>query len=144
MAALSLMADGAMGALAPCHNRLNGDLPEPRPGPVHANQSSHPEETYPLSKTPGAAVGLTSSVVTLLLACGDGSAGRGAAPAALAIAAKAPGDAPGGVVVTGGRAWKHRRLVSSWLVASAASVAIVPEVAPEARAPLRQLRWNGR
>lgn len=67
MAALSLVADGAMGALAPCHNRLNGDLPEPRPGPVHANQSSHPEETYPLLKTPGAAVGLTSSVVTLLL-----------------------------------------------------------------------------
>ncbi|MBW3558044.1 MAG: hypothetical protein KY454_14005 [Actinobacteria bacterium] len=143
MAALSLVADGAMGAIAPCRNRLNGDLPEPRPGPVYANQSSHPEETYPLLETPSAAVGPTSSVVTLLLAWAARAAGRGAAPAPLAIAAKAAGDALGGVVVTDGRAWKHRRLVSSWLVASAASVAI-PGVAPEARAPLRQLRWNGR
>ena len=86
-------------------------------------------------------MGLISYGVTLALA-GMGSRRRHdefpLAP--LAMAAKVVFDALGGVYLTAEQATKHRRFCSWCLAASVASVAMLPQVVPEARLALRRLR----
>lgn len=139
VAALSLMASGAMGAVAAYQNGLISHLPEPPLPLLDADEVDASGEAYQLFKTPDAALGLAA--LTLVLA-GAGSAGRAEERPwlPLTMAAKVAGDALGGLYLTAEQASKHRRFCSWCLVASAASVAMVPQVIPEARAALLQLR----
>ena len=141
VAALSLTASAAMGAVAAYQNGLISHLPEPPLPLLDADQVDASGEAYQLFKTPDAALGLASYAATLVLA-GAGSARRVQERPwlPLALAAKVAGDALGGLYLTAEQASKHRRFCSWCLVASAASVAMVPQVIPEARAALRQLR----
>ena len=143
VATLSLVASSAMGAVAAYQSGVIRHLPEPPLRVLDADQVDASGEAYQLLKTPDAALGLASYALTLVLA-GAGSARRVEERPwlALAMAAKVAGDALGGLYLTAEQASKHRRFCSWCLAATVASVAMVPQVVPEARAALRQLRSN--
>lgn len=141
VAGLSLIASAAMGVVAAYQNGLIRNLPEPPLGLFDAQAVDASGEAYGLLRTPDAALGLASYAVTLVLA-GMGSAKRHEElpVVPLAMAAKVAFDALGGVYLTAEQATKHRKFCSWCLVASVASVAMVPQVIPEARMALRRLR----
>ncbi len=141
VAGLSLLASAAMGIVAAYQNGLVRRIPEPPLGMLDAGRVDASGEAYELLKTPDAALGLASYAVTLVLA-GAGSARRSEEQPwlPLAMAAKVAADAVGGLYLTAEQASKHRRFCSWCMAAAAASVAMAPQVLPEARAALRQLR----
>ncbi|MBW3669183.1 MAG: vitamin K epoxide reductase family protein [Actinobacteria bacterium] len=135
VARLSLVAAGAMGVVAAYQVGVLRRLPEPPLRLFDAERVDASGEAYQLFKTPDAALGLAGYAVTLALA-GAGSADRWRQRPwlPLALAAKVAADAAGGVYLTAEQASKHGRFCSWCLAASAASVAMVPHVLPEARA----------
>lgn len=139
-AALSLVAAGAMGVVAAYQNGLVRHLPEPPLGLFDADQVDASGEAYRLLRTPDASLGLASYATTLALA-GMGSAERyrDVPLIPLALATKVVLDALGGVYLTAEQATKHRKFCSWCLTASVASIAMVPQVLPEARLALRHL-----
>ncbi len=143
VAGLSLAASAAMGAVAAYQNGLVRHLPEPPLAMLDADQVDASGEAYQLLETPDAALGLASYALTLVLA-GAGTARRVEERPwlPLAMSAKVAADALGGLYLTAEQASKHRRFCSWCFAATAASVAMVPQVLPEARAALRQLRSN--
>ncbi len=145
VAALSLGAAAAMGAVAAYQNGLLRHLPEPPVGLFDADRVDASGEAYELLKTPDAALGLASYALTLVLA-GAGTARRAEERPwlPLAMAAKVVADALGGVYLTAEQASKHRRFCSWCLAATVASVAMVPQVLPEARMAVRRLRSAAR
>lgn len=140
VAALSLLAAGAMGGVAAYQNGLVRRLPEPPLEIFDAEKVDASGEAYALLSTPDASLGLMSYGATLVLA-GMGARGRfvDTPLLPLALAGKVVFDALGGLYLTAEQATKHRRFCSWCLVASVASVAMVPQVLPEARLALRQL-----
>lgn len=140
VAALSLVASAAMGAVAAYQNGLIRRLPEPRVGIFDAEAVDASGEAYTLLRTPDAALGLVSYGVTLALA-GMGSSRRhqDMPVVPLLMAAKVALDAAGGLYLTAEQASKHRKLCSWCLAASVASVAMVPQVLPEARLAIERL-----
>lgn len=140
VAALSLLAAGAMGGVAAYQNGLVRGLPEPPLEFFDAEKVDASGEAYGLFNTPDASLGLVSYGATLALA-GMGARERYADTPLLplVLAGKVVFDALGGLYLTAEQATKHRRFCSWCLVASVASVAMVPQVIPEARLALRQL-----
>jgi len=139
--AMALSAMGSMGVVAAYQMGLLRHLPEP-PLPVFdADDVDASGEAYQYLKTPDAALGLVSYATTLVLA-GMGAAGRTEEKPwiPLALAAKVGLDAVSGLYLTAEQATKHRKFCSWCLVATALSVAMVPQVLPEARAAARHLR----
>lgn len=130
-----------MGVVAAYQNGLFRHLPEPPLAVLDADRVDASGEAYQLLKTPDAALGLSSYALTLVLA-GAGTARRVEERPwlPLAMAAKVAADALGGLYLTAEQASKHRRFCSWCLLATVASVAMVPQVLPETRAALRQLR----
>lgn len=140
VAALSLVAAGAMGAVAAYQNGLVRRLPEPPLRLFDAERVDASGEAYQLLRTPDASLGLISYGVTLALAgMGTRSRFKDTPLIPLAMAAKVVFDAVGGLYLTAEQASKHRKFCSWCLTASIASVAMVPQVLPEARAALRTL-----
>lgn len=140
VAALSLAASAAMGVVAAYQNGLLRHLPEPPLGPLDADGVDASGEAYQLLKTPDAALGLASYALTLILAgAGTAERVRDHPWLPLAMSAKVAADALGGLYLTAEQASKHRRFCSWCLVATAASVAMLPQVLPEARVALRHL-----
>lgn len=139
-AALSLVAAGAMGVVAAYQDGLVRRLPEPPLPFFDAEQVDASGEAYALIRTPDAALGLVSYAATLALAgMGSKERHRDAPLVPLALAAKLLVDAAGGLFLTAEQATKHRKFCSWCLTASVASVAMVPQVMPEARLALRRL-----
>ncbi len=140
VAALSLVAAGAMGAVAAYQNGLVRRLPEPPLRLFDAERVDASGEAYQLLRTPDASLGLISYGVTLALAgMGTRSRFKDTPLIPLAMAAKVLVDAVGGLYLTAEQASKHRKFCSWCLTASIASVAMVPQVLPEARAALLTL-----
>ena len=144
VAALSLASIGALGAVAAYQTGVVRHLPEPPLPGVDADTVDASGEAYQQLKTPDAALGILSSAATLVLA-GMGDRRRAAERPwlPLALAAKVGLDAAGGLFLTAEQATKHRRFCSWCLTAAAASVAMVPQVVPEARVAWRTLRRGG-
>ncbi|MFP5317906.1 MAG: vitamin K epoxide reductase family protein [Acidimicrobiia bacterium] len=141
VAALSLSAMGSMGVVAAYQFGLLRRPPEPRIRLLDAQKVDASGEAYQFLKTPDAAVGLASYAATLALAgMGDRNRARTRPWVPLALAAKVGLDAVSGVLLTAEQASKHRRFCSWCLAASAASVAMVPQVLPEAREAWHRLR----
>ena len=140
VAALSLIASGAMGVVAAYQNGVIRRLPEPPLPFIDAEAVDASGEAYGLFRTPDAALGLISYATTLALA-GMGSRKRhDELPLVpLAMAAKVVFDALGGIYLTAEQATKHRKFCSWCLTASVASIAMVPQVVPEARLAFRRL-----
>lgn len=140
-AALSLVAAGAMGAVAAYQNGVIRRLPEP-PLPIFdADKVDASGEAYEMLRTPDASLGLLSYAATLALAgMGAKNRFRDTPVVPIVLAAKVLFDAIGGLYLTAEQATKHRKFCSWCLTASIASVAMVPQVLPEARLALRRLR----
>ena len=140
VAALSLLGSAAMGLVAAYQNGLLRHLPEPALTVFDADRVDASGEVYELLKTPDAALGLVSYALTLVLA-GAGTASRAEKRPwlPLALAAKVAADALGELYLTVEQASKHHRFCMWCLTATMASVAMVPQVVPEARAALRRM-----
>ena len=141
VAAMALSAIGSMGVVSAYQFGLLRHLPEPPVDAFDADTVDASGEAYQYLKTPDAALGLASYAITLALA-GMGSRRRWAAQpwVPLALAAKVGLDAVSGLYLTVEQGSRHRRFCSWCLVASGLSLAMVPQVAPEAKAAWRQVR----
>lgn len=140
-AALSLGASAAMGVVAAFQHGLLRHVPEPPLPFLDADRVDASPEAYTVLRTPDAALGLASYAVTLVLAgMGPGDRAQRRPILPLALAAKVLVDAASGLYLTAEQASKHRRFCSWCLAAAVASVATVPQVVPEAKLALRELR----
>lgn len=146
VAGLSLLASGAMGAVAAYQTGLVRRLPEPPVALFDAERVDASGEAYELLKTPDAALGLVSYAVTLALAAsGDARRSSERPWLPVALAAKVAADAVGGgIYLTAEQASKHRRFCSWCLLATTATIAMVPQVVPEARAAIAVIVGRGR
>ncbi len=144
IAGLTLGAMGSFGMVAAYQFGLLRHLPEPPLPGLEADRVDASGEAYQLFKTPDASLGLASSAVTLILA-GMGGADRSAVRrwVPMAMLAKVAGDAAFGLYLTLEQGTKHRRFCSWCLLATALSLATVPQALPEAAAALRSKRGNG-
>jgi len=138
--AMALSAMGSLGVVTAYQMGLLRHLPEP-PLPIFdADGVDASGEAYFYLKAPDGALGLVSYATTVLLAgMGAGRRAEEKPWIPLALAAKVGFDAVGALYLTAEQASKHRRFCSWCLAASALSVAMVPQVIPEARAAARQL-----
>lgn len=141
VAALSLLAGGAMGVVAAYQNGLIRRLPEPPLPLLDAEKVDASGEAYAMLRTPDASLGLLSYASTLVLAgMGSRNRFRETPIIPLALAGKVVVDALGGLYLTAEQATKHRRFCSWCLTASVASLAMVPQVIPEAKLAVDRLR----
>ena len=141
IAGLSLASIGALGAVAAYQNGLLRHLPEPPLPGLDADAVDASGEAYQALKAPDAALGIASSAVTLVLAgMGDRHRATQRPWVPLALLGKVILDAAGGAFLTAEQASRHRRFCSWCLTAAAASVAMVPQAVPEARAAASALR----
>lgn len=137
-AAFTLGSMAALGAVAAYQFGLVRHLPEPPIPLLDADRVDASGEAYQQLKTPDAALGLASAAVTLVLAgMGDADRHRTRRWIPVALAAKAAGDALGGVFLTVEQATKHRRFCGYCLVSALANIAAAVQTVPEARAALR-------
>ena len=134
MGGLTLSAMGSLGLVTAYQMGLLHHLPEPTIGPFDADRVDASGEAYQYLKTPDGALGLANFAATLVLV-GMGSARRAEERPwiPIALAAKVALDAVSSLYLTVEQVTKHRRLCSWCLGAAAASVAMVPQVVPEAR-----------
>jgi uncharacterized membrane protein len=142
--AMALSAMGSLGVVTAYQMGLLRHLPEP-PLPIFdADRVDASGEAYHYLKAPDGALGLLSYAATVLLA-GMGTARRAEETPwiPLALAAKVGLDAASGLYLTAEQASKHRRFCSWCLAASVLSVAMVPQVVPEARLAARHLMGSG-
>lgn len=142
--AMALGAAASMGVVAAYQMGLVEHLPEPPLGILDADAVDASGEAYQYLKTPDAALGLVSYAATLVLA-GMGSARRANERPwiPVALAAKVGLDAASGLYLTVEQASKHRRFCSWCLLAAGLSMAMVPQVLPEARTAWGQIRHRG-
>ncbi len=137
---MALAAMGSLSVVTAYQMGLLRHLPEPPLGFFDADHVDASGEAYHYLKTPDGALGLASYATTLVLA-GMGSARRAEERpwVPLALAAKVGLDAVSGLYLTVEQASKHRKFCSWCLVASVLSLAMVPQVVPEARAAMGQV-----
>lgn len=141
--ALSLAANGAMAVVSAYQLGLIRRPPEPPLPRLDAERVDASGEAYTHLRTPDATLGMLSYAATLVLAsAGDASRSREQPWLPLALLAKVGADAVGGAYLTVEQATKHRRFCGWCLLASAASVAMVPAAVPEALAAWRTLRGS--
>lgn len=141
VAGLSLAAAGSLGVVSLYQLGLVRHLPEPPLPLLDADRVDASGEAYNFLKTPDAAIGMISYAVTVALA-GMGGADRARTMpwVPLALAVKVAVDVAGSAFLTLEQGTRHKRFCSWCLGATAASLATVPAVIPEARAAWRHLR----
>lgn len=145
ISALSLAASAAMGVVAAYQTGLIRKPPEPPLPQLDAASVDASGEAYAMLRTPDAALGLISYATTLALAgAGDATRSRRVPWLPLALLGKVLADAVSGIYLTLEQGTRHRRFCGWCVVASAASVAMVPLAVPEARAALGELRRRAR
>ena len=137
---MGLSAMGSLGVVTAYQMGLFRHLPEPPLKVFDADGVDASGEAYQYLKAPDGALGLISYATTVLLA-GMGTARRAEERPwiPLVLAAKVGFDAAGAIFLTAEQASKHRKFCSWCLVASALSLAMVPQVVPEARSAARHL-----
>lgn len=141
LAGLSLGSIAAFVGVAAYQTGVVRHLPEPPLSLLDADSVDASGEAYQRLKTPDAALGIASSAVTLvLIGMGDGRRAAERPWLPLAMAAKVAFDALGGLYLTAEQATKHRRFCGWCLVATGAYLAMVPQVVPEARRAVREIR----
>ncbi|HEV2810985.1 MAG TPA: vitamin K epoxide reductase family protein [Acidimicrobiales bacterium] len=145
LAGLSLGSIAAFVGVAAYQTGLIRHLPEPPIPLLDADSVDASGEAYQQLQTPDAALGIASSAITLvLIGMGDGRRAKERPWVPLAMAAKVGLDAVGGLYLTAEQATKHRKLCGWCFVATAAYLAMVPQVVPEARTALTELRSGRR
>ena len=145
LAGLSLGSIAAFVGVAAYQTGVVRHLPEPPIPLLDADSVDASGEAYQQLKTPDATLGIASSAIILvLIGMGDGRRAKERPWVPLAMAAKVGFDALGGLYLTAEQATKHRKLCGWCLVATAAYLAMVPQVVPEARTALAELRSGRR
>ena len=141
IAGLSLVAVGAMTVVSAYQTGVLRHIPEPPLALFDADRVDASGEAYQMLRTADGTLGLVSYGVTAALAAAGARTRAEDMPwLVLAMAAKVAGDALSGLSLTVEQASKHRKFCSWCLLASAASVAMVPAVVPETRAAIRTIR----
>ncbi|MGI8644265.1 MAG: vitamin K epoxide reductase family protein [Thermomicrobiales bacterium] len=138
---LSLIAMGSLAAVSLYQMGIIRHLPEPPLPRFDADAVDAAPEAYATLAMPDGVLGLVSYAVTAALAAAgsyDRSDTRPALP--LALAAKVGFDAAISGKLTLDQWTKHKAWCFWCLTASAATLASVPRVVPEARAALKSLR----
>lgn len=136
-AAYTLGSMAALGTVAAYQFGLLRHLPEPPIPYLDADTVDASGEAYQQLKTPDAALGLASAAITLvLIGMGGPDRHRARRWIPIALAAKAAGDALGGVFLTVEQATAHKRFCGYCLVSAVANVAAFTQTLPEARAAL--------
>jgi len=139
--ALSLGAASALGVVSLYQTGILKHLPEPKLRMLDADRVDASGEAYVVGSVPDAVLGVASYAVTAVLATMGGPDRHRRTPwLPLALAAKVGADALGAGLLTAEQATKHKRFCSWCLAASAATLATVPVVLPEAAAAVRSLR----
>ncbi len=138
---LSLAAMGSLSVVALYQLGVIKHVPEPRLRFFNADAVDASGEAYAALTMPDAVLGIASYALTLGLAA-RGSRNRTIDEPWLPVllAAKVIADAAMAAVLTVEQASKHRAFCSWCLVAAAATVAMVPQVIPEARVALTSRR----
>ncbi|PPK98158.1 vitamin K epoxide reductase family protein [Kineococcus xinjiangensis] len=140
-AALALAAISAFVPVAAYQSGVLRHLPDPPLPGLDSDAVDASGEAYNGWKTPDAALGIASYAVTLALA-GMGSADRATSRPwiPLALAAKVGVDVASALYLSAEQVTKHKKLCTYCTVASAFTVAMLPQVLPEARAAWRSWR----
>jgi uncharacterized membrane protein len=143
VAALGLVATGAMGVISLFQLGIIRHLPDP-PGPLFASDRiDASDEAYTRLSTPDAALALANYSVTVVLAAMGGRARAREAPwIPLAMAAKLGFDVAQGIRLSIQQWTKYRSFCFWCLTAAGASFASVPFVMGETREALRNIRHN--
>ncbi|HVE64498.1 MAG TPA: vitamin K epoxide reductase family protein [Mycobacteriales bacterium] len=141
VAGLSLLSSASLGVVALYQYGLLRKVPEPHLPGLDADRVDASGEAYSFLRTPDASVGLISYGVTLALA-GMGKRDRAKTQPwlPLLLAAKVGLDTVGALTLTAEQGTKHRRFCSWCTLSALATLAMVPQVLPEARAAARTLR----
>ncbi len=139
--ALSLTAIGCMGLIALYQTGIIRRLPDLPLPLMDADKVDASDEAYAKLQTPDAFIGLGSYAVTMGLAAMGGKKRAQEQPwIPLALAVKAGADALQAAKLSYDQWAKHRAFCIWCLGAAAATFAIVPLVAGEAAAAVRQIR----
>ncbi|MDP9444041.1 MAG: vitamin K epoxide reductase family protein [Actinomycetota bacterium] len=134
VAGLALTAIGSFLAVAAYQHGLVRHLPDPPGRWFDSDAVDASGEAYAAGRMPDAALGIASYAVTLALAgMGDAERAREHPMWPLAMAGKVGLDAVGAVFLTLEQVTKHKRICTYCTAASAATLAMVPLVVPEAR-----------
>ena len=141
VAGLSLLSSAALGVVALYQYGLLRKVPEPDLPGLDADRVDASGEAYSFLRTPDASIGLVSYGATLALA-GMGARNRAQQQPwlPLLLAAKVGLDTVGALTLTAEQLTKHRKICSWCTLSAVATLAMVPQVLPEARAALRTLR----
>jgi uncharacterized membrane protein len=138
---LSLAAAGAMGLIAAYQVGLIRRLPEP-PG-FDSGKVSGSDEAYSHVKTPDALLGLGSYAVTAILAAAGGRDRARHSPwLALAATGKVVVDAVAGLKLTWDEWARQKAFCFYCLIATVATLGMLPLVVPEAREAVRALGFG--
>jgi len=140
VAALAMGSIASMGAVTAYQMGLLKHLPEPPLGAFDADKVDASGEAYFYLQAPDGSLGMLSYAATVLLAgMGDKSRATQRPWLPLLLAAKVAVDAASSLYLTAEQASRHRRYCSWCLAATGLTLAMVPQVVPEARAAARTL-----
>ena len=141
---LALLGAGAMAAVSLYQTGIIRHLPElPLPG-FDAEEAEASTRAYSSAAAPSGLLELTSFAVTATLAAAGGEDRARRRPwLSLALAGKVVADAFAAAKLAYDQWTKHRARSPWHLFGAAASLAMLPLVAPEARRAARQV-WRGR
>lgn len=138
---LSLISMGSMALVALYQMGILKRVPEPRLRGIDADKVNGSPQAYSLFKMPDAVLGIGSYAATMALASMGGEDRASEYPwIPLAMAAKAGLDALNAAKLTFDEATKYKAFCSWCLLATAATLATVPLVVPEARAAVKRFR----
>jgi hypothetical protein len=143
--ALSLLASGAMGAIALYQNGVIKHLPDPPLPYVNSEKVDASAEAYKYLQVGDGALGLGSYAATLTLAAMGPADRASSAPwLPLALGAKLLFDAVYAAKLSVDQWTRHRAFCVYCLTAAGATFASVPLAYPEAREAFERLRRAGR
>ncbi len=142
-AALALGAITAFVPVAAYQTGLMRHLPDPPLPGLDSDAVDASGEAYNLYNTPDAALGIGSYAATLALAAmGPADRANSNPWLPLALAAKVAFDAAGALYLTAEQLTKHKRLCTYCTAASVLTLAMIPQVLPDARSAW--LAWRNR
>ena len=141
---LALLGAGAMAVVSLYQTGILRHVPEPPLPGLDADKVDASEEAYGRLSVPDGLLGLTSYAMTATLAATGGDDRARRRPwVALALAGKILADVAVAAKLTWDQWTKHKAFCSWCLLGAAASFAMLPLVAPEARRAVRQV-WRNR